>query len=73
MSSNFDINTIYLIVTSVLGILLSISEVLGWSKCKANSVTEELYLFLRQHPPNQSTPVVQTRTIAVGPDCNAGE
>jgi hypothetical protein len=34
------LNNTYIITSIVLSILLTISEVLGWAKCDANSITQ---------------------------------
>lgn len=42
----------YLVITSsVLGLLLAISEWLGWSKCKANSITQLVSTHIVPAPP----------------------
>jgi hypothetical protein len=53
--------TIYYVIWGVLGTLLIISEVLGWSKCKANSITQVIACTCEdkgERPPRSRTGVI---------------
>lgn len=36
------LNTVYILISSTLAVMLSISELLAWSDCKANAITQLL-------------------------------
>lgn len=38
-----DLNNIYLVTSIVLSVLLIISELMGWSKCEPNAISQWLY------------------------------
>lgn len=50
-----ELNNIYLLTGIILAILLIISEILGWSKCKANSLTQ-LYCSFTCHNNTETQP-----------------
>lgn len=39
----FTLENILSIISILLGLLLTISEILGWSKCDANSISQILF------------------------------
>lgn len=64
MSSCADLDYLYYVTGIILCILLIVSEILGWSECEANSITQ-LYKYFHScyhspRTPTPSPPIVQS-------------
>ncbi len=56
-----DLENVYLYSSIILAILLSISEILAWSKCKANALTQLVFCLNTVEPlvPVEVRPLVE--------------